>query len=124
LASRSGRSRWLPVRPTAGAASSPSNPRNRALVNRRTLLCPPRPDSGDTSPEFAQPVPATAPRDHIAKPKIFPGSLLQKVNSNSTSDFMILVNCIENHRKIRKMQTQFCWMNGELSYNFCYSGLS
>jgi hypothetical protein len=103
IASRGGQRHWLPVRPTAGGASSPSNPRNRALVNRRSFPYPPRPESGGASPEFAQPAPATAPRDHIAKPKIFPGSLLQKVNSNSKSDFRILVNCIENNKKIRKM---------------------
>jgi hypothetical protein len=44
-----------------------------------------------------------AARDHIAKINFFPGSLLQKVNSNSKSDFLILVNCVENHRKFRKM---------------------
>jgi hypothetical protein len=38
--------------------------------------------------------------------------------------WLILVNCIENRRKIRKMQGQFCWIRCELSYNFCYSGLS
>jgi hypothetical protein len=42
-------------------------------------------------------------RDHFAKINFFPGSLLQKVNSNSKSDFLILVNCVENHIKIRKM---------------------
>jgi hypothetical protein len=38
--------------------------------------------------------------------------------------FPILVNCIENRRKIIKMQTQFFWIRGEKSHNFCYSCLS
>jgi hypothetical protein len=37
---------------------------------------------------------------------------------------LILVNCVENRRKIRKMQTQFCCLCGEKSHNFCYSCLS
>jgi hypothetical protein len=37
---------------------------------------------------------------------------------------LIFVNCVENHRKFRKMQDQFCWIPGELYYNFCYSSLS
>jgi hypothetical protein len=41
-----------------------------------------------------------AAKDHIAKRNFFPGSLLQKVNSNSKSDFLILVNYVENHRKM------------------------
>jgi hypothetical protein len=32
-----------------------------------------------------------------------------------------LVNSVENCRKIRKMQNQFCWTPGEKYYNFCYS---
>jgi hypothetical protein len=77
-------------------------------VTHRSFPYPPRPESGGASPEFAQPAPTTAPRDYIAKAKIFPGSLLQKVNSNSKVSLLILVNCVENHRKMGKMQNQFC----------------
>jgi hypothetical protein len=47
------------------------------------------------------------PRGHIAKPTFFPGSSLLKVNSNSKSNFLILVNCVENHRKSEKCKTNF-----------------
>jgi hypothetical protein len=76
------------------------------------------------SPEFGLPALASRAQDHIAKPTFFPGSLLQKVNSNSKRDFLILVNCVENHTKTGKMQNQFCWILDELYYNFCYLGLS
>jgi hypothetical protein len=56
-------------------------------------------------------------RGHIAKEKIFPGSLLQKVNSNSKTLYfakknsktlwLLLVNCVENHRKSEKCKTNF-----------------
>jgi hypothetical protein len=44
------------------------------------------------------------PRAHISKPMIFPRASLQKVNSNSEVISMFLVNCVENLRKLRKMQ--------------------
>jgi hypothetical protein len=37
---------------------------------------------------------------------------------------LILVNCLENRRKFRKMQTQLCSIRGEKSHNFFYSCLS
>jgi hypothetical protein len=58
---------------------------------------------GGGSPEFGLPAPANRAQDHIGKQNFFPGSLLQKVNSNSKSDFVILVNFVENQRKIRKV---------------------
>jgi hypothetical protein len=78
---------------------------------------------GGGSPEFGPAAPAGHPRGDIAKKSIFPGVFLQKGISNSVAVFLILVNCIENHRETRKMQNQFFWINGELSYNFCYSCL-
>jgi hypothetical protein len=68
----------------------------------------PRPRAPASSPELAHPRRPAAPRGHIAKPTIFLGSLLQKVNSNSKTLRLFLVNCIENRRKIRKMQNQLC----------------
>jgi hypothetical protein len=53
--------------------------------------------------QFRRAAPAGLPMDHIAKIEIFPGTLLQKRNSNSKSEWLILVNCVGNHRKIRKM---------------------
>jgi hypothetical protein len=44
-----------------------------------------------------------AAKDYIAKKKNFSGAQLQKVNSNSKTLWLFLVNFVENHRKIRKM---------------------
>jgi hypothetical protein len=53
-----------------------------------------------------------------------PGALVQSCNFNSICDLLNPVNFIDNHRKFRKMQTQFCWIPGETCYNFGYSRLS
>jgi hypothetical protein len=124
FASRGGRRHWPSALSPNRPFLAPVQPTNRTLGTPRSLPCPPRPDSGDTSPEFAQPAPATAPRDYIAKKLFFPRAFPQKGNSNSEVISLILVNCIKNHRKIGKMQNQFCWIRCELSYNFCYSCLS
>jgi hypothetical protein len=50
-----------------------------------------------------------------------PGASAQNCNFNSVPIFLKLVKCVENHRKFRKMQTQFCWMPGKNYYNFCYT---
>jgi hypothetical protein len=52
---------------------------------------------------IGSPAPASRPKGYIAKPSFFPRASLQKVNSNSKSDFLFLVNCVENPRKIGKM---------------------
>jgi hypothetical protein len=101
--------------PLAGAAPPLSNTPNRTLVALDPL---------PTFLELHQPRRPAAPRDHIARERIFSRVFLQKGNSNSEVTFLFLVNCLENHREIRKMQNQFCWIRGEISYNFCYSCLS
>jgi hypothetical protein len=53
-----------------------------------------------------------------------PGVLVKSWNFNSTCVLLIFVKSIENRRNIRKIQTQFCWIFREKSYNFCYSCLS
>jgi hypothetical protein len=63
-------------------------------------------------------------RGDIAKEELFPGALVQKETPIVKTVLLFLVNCVENHRKFRKMQGQFCSIRGELFYNFCYSGLS
>jgi hypothetical protein len=51
----------------------------------------------------------------------FQGPWLQNRISNSTCVLQILVKFVENHRKLREMQNQFCWIPGEKYYKFCYS---
>jgi hypothetical protein len=103
-------------------AASPLNPIPQ--IGPRAPLAPPRvlpwPSPAASSPESSSPRRPTAQGPHC-KRYFFPRASLQKVNSNSTSAWLKLVNCVENHRKIRKFQTQFCWIRGEISYNFCYS---
>jgi hypothetical protein len=38
---------------------------------------------------------------------------VQKWISNSIVVLQNLVNCVENRKKFRKMQTQFCWLRRE-----------
>jgi hypothetical protein len=63
-------------------------------------------------------------RGNIAKEELFPGASVQKETPIVKLFWLLLVNCVENHRKFRKMLNKFCWIRGELYYNFCYSGLS
>jgi hypothetical protein len=101
---RGGQRRAPPSSP-AGPSNAPSNPPKRALGEPWTfprLLPAPQ---HRQSPEFGPAVPAGRPRGDIANPKFFPGSFLQKGNSNSVAIFLYLVNCVENHRKIRKNAT-------------------
>jgi hypothetical protein len=84
---------------------------------------------------FQRAAPATVPKGHIAWSAFFPGCFvwtegvvvnLQKVPGtlvkssflNSKTVLLNFVNCVENQRKIRKMQTQFCWIPGENTTNF------
>jgi hypothetical protein len=60
----------------------------------------------------------------FVRSRTFPGTPVQKWISNSIAILQNLVNCVENRRKFRKMQAQFCWVRFERSYNFCYTCLS
>jgi hypothetical protein len=71
IASRGGRRRWPPVFPPNRPLLAPKQPTNRTLANPRSLPCPPRPDSGDASPEFRRTSAGRAPRDPIARRHIF-----------------------------------------------------
>jgi hypothetical protein len=57
-------------------------------------------------------------------PQEVPGALVKGCDFNSSCDLLSFVNSVENRRKIRKVQTQFCWIPDEKYYNFCYSCLS
>jgi hypothetical protein len=102
-----GGQRRAPPSTLVGLLHATTNTPNRTLAIPRP---PPRRSRRVPPPALAgiePPAPAGRPKGHIAKPSFFPGSLLQKGNSNSVAIFLILVNCVENHRKIRKMQGQF-----------------
>jgi hypothetical protein len=86
-----------------GATTALSNAPNRPLVVPRPFPHPSPAKSRRTSPEFYSTAPASRAQDHIAKRRFFPRASLQKCNSNSKSEWLILVNCVENHRKIIKM---------------------
>jgi hypothetical protein len=47
-----------------------------------------------------------------------PGALVKNCNFNSICDLLNLVNSVESHRKIIKMQAQFCRIPGGKYYNF------
>jgi hypothetical protein len=105
-----------------------SPPPTLAQIDPRWASPPPhilsRPSPSPEPPDFSLPTPPAMARGHIATGKIFPGASAQKYISNSVAVFLILVNCVENHREMRKIQGQFCWIHDELYYNFCYPGLS
>jgi hypothetical protein len=96
--------RWPPARPLPPATPCSKRPTNRPLVPLARSSTLPRPHSGEPRPEFHRNRRCTVPRDHIAKEKIFPRASLQKYISNSVAVLLILVNCVENCRKIRKIQ--------------------
>jgi hypothetical protein len=60
-------------------------------------------------------------RDPIAWSQFFRGASVQNCNFNSIPNLLKLVKCVENRRKFRKMQTQFCWIRCEEYYNSCYT---
>jgi hypothetical protein len=49
------------------------------------------------------------------------GTLVKSCIFNSSCVFLNLVNSVENCSKIRKIQTQFCWIPRGKYYNFFYS---
>jgi hypothetical protein len=61
----SGDRRWPPVRPLAGCSSPTTKPTNRTLVGPRPLPCSPRPDSGESSPEFPPDRRCPSPRTQL-----------------------------------------------------------
>jgi hypothetical protein len=116
---------WQPPAPLhtpPPATSTPKIKSNRSIVVPRPFPHPSPAKSRRTSPDFYSTTPASRAQDHIAKRRFFPRASIQKVNSNSKTLWLILVNCVENREEIKKMQDQFCWIHCELFYNFCYSG--
>jgi hypothetical protein len=98
-----------PAHPPRRPFPGPTDPNNRSPRTQGPSPARARSAPANGSPEFGLPAPAGHPRGHIAKPNFFPRASLQKGNSNSKVTFLILVNSVENRRKIRKMQNQFCY---------------
>jgi hypothetical protein len=122
--SRGGHLPWPPACPPHQPLLAPTKPAIRPLATPRPPPRRPRPVPPPTLAGFRPEPRRPCPRDHIAEQNFFSRAFLQFGNSNSKVIFLILVNCVENRRKIRKMQNQFCWIRCEISHNCCYSCLS
>jgi hypothetical protein len=94
---------WPPVDGHPPVLPHPSTATNRLLVSPSTFPTHPPAESLTGVSQFRRAAPAGPPRGHIAKEKIFPRASLQMYISNSVAVFLILVNCVENYRKFRKM---------------------
>jgi hypothetical protein len=127
---------------TSPPAPPPPQPRvkiePREPLNHHTPV-PDRPRRW-SSPEFRWPR-RPLPKEHIARPRFFPradpqtegvsvrnqkslGSFSQNGISNRKVLLPNLGKFVGNRRKIRKIQTPFCWIPGGKYYNFYYSCLS
>jgi hypothetical protein len=95
------------VRRAPAASKGQLTPQTEPLATPRPSPVLPRPRAPTSSPNSGEQHRCPRPRDDIAKVKIFPGSLLQKRNSNSKSEWLILVNCVENRREIKKCKANF-----------------
>jgi hypothetical protein len=119
-----GQPAWAPPTGRSPALPTPSSASNRRLVSPSTSSTH-SPAKGVTGvAQFRRAAPAGPPRDHIAKQKFFSRASLQLETQIVNVLWLFLVNCVENRRKIRKIQNQICWIRCELSHNFCYSYLS
>jgi hypothetical protein len=78
-------------------------PQTEPLATPRPSPVLSQPRTPASSPNSGEQYRCLRPRGNIAKVKIFPGSFLQKCNSNSVVILLFLVNCVENDIKIRKM---------------------
>jgi hypothetical protein len=121
---RSGHRRWPPAPPLAGLLPAPSEHGNRSPGTQGSSPARAWPAPAGGWPKFGRTAAGRPPRGHIAKGRFFPGASAQKYNSNCKVTFLLLVNCVENHRKLRKIQNQFSWILCEVSYNFRYCRLS
>jgi hypothetical protein len=115
---------WPPAPPLAGFLPTPSNPRNRPLGTQGPSPARARPAPAGGWLEFGRTAAARPPGTTLQRRKSSQGPCCKSATPIVKVSWLILVNCIENRRKIRKIQGQFCWIRCELSYNFCYSGLS
>jgi hypothetical protein len=119
-----GQAAWAPPAGLAQAISHPSAATNRSLVSPSTFSTHPPAETPTGVAQFRRAAPTGPPGDHIAKLEFFSRASLQLVTQIVKVLWLYLVNCVENHRKIGKIQNQFCWIRYELSYNSRYSCLS
>jgi hypothetical protein len=84
--------------PPASLLPAPSPPRPSTQTGPSHSLDPspafPRPQAPASSPNSGSPRRPAAPRGYIAKQRNFPGSFLQKGNSNSEVTFLFLVKSV------------------------------
>jgi hypothetical protein len=97
-----GHSRWPPAHSPRRPFPGPTNPKNRSPRPKGPSPARARPALAGGWPEFGRTAAGRPPRGHIAKGRFFRGASTQKYNSNSKVTFLLLVNCVENHRKITK----------------------
>jgi hypothetical protein len=90
--------------PSTGRSLPPFNPQTEPYGPLDHPLTLPRPFPTASSPESSSPRRPAAPWGHIAKQRIFPRVFLQRVTQIVFVMWLILVNCIENCKKIIKMQ--------------------
>jgi hypothetical protein len=121
-----GRHRLAPLGELANAIPAPFPASNRCVVSSWPL---PRLFPGHLRrwlAEFWQKQPRPKAKGHIAGLLFFLGCFVQsrvlfvkdrKVETSIVNLFWLIL--VKNCRKIRKMQTQFCWTPGEKYYNFC-----
>jgi hypothetical protein len=75
-----GQPAWAPPAGRSPVSSHPSAATNRTIVTSSTFSTHPSAETPTGVAQFRRAAPAGPPRDHIANPKFFPGSLLQKCN--------------------------------------------
>jgi hypothetical protein len=110
-----GHQAWPPAPTLVGLLPAPTKPKNRSPRPQGPSPARARPVPAGGWPEFSRNTAGRPPRGHIAKGRFFPGASAQKYNSNSKVTFLLLVNCVVNYRKIRKMQNELCWIRCEIS---------
>jgi hypothetical protein len=98
-----GHSPAVPRSAPTGSSSTQTKPPNRTLDPTPPSPARSRSATAAGLAGFRQAAPAGQPEGHIANPRIFLGSDSQKGNSIVKADLLNLVNCVENHRKFRKM---------------------
>jgi hypothetical protein len=109
-----------PPQPPSGCAADghhrpPLRPIQPPQVGPRAPLRRPAPFPDWPRRNFGRSRAGRPPQGPHCKRKFLSEGHSASGNSNSKVNCLFLVNCVENRRKIRKMQTQFCWIRGEIN---------